>query len=222
MKLDLFSSNLGQSKETKMKKVIAHHSVVDWDFTPGTNKILDTDIFVSPPSSLRLGYGAAPEHSHILCRVAETLCIAEGEVRTWRLYRTVDVLWYLTFRNQSALGTADFLNCYRWVGTWKTATLYRYNNGVPTGIGDGFDIEMVAGTWYHLRTIYWNGLNLEGTPALCIELYVEIDGQWVKQGNTLYDTVNEWKDSEINRSGIGGRNIGYYQNFDDTEIWGPV
>ncbi|GAI34328.1 unnamed protein product, partial [marine sediment metagenome] len=55
-----------------------------------------------------------------------------------------------------------------------------------------------------------------------VSLYKEIAGEWVQQGDTLHDTDNQWKDSEINRVGIGAiTELGHKQYYDDTEIWAP-
>lgn len=207
-----------------MEKLIAnHHSVADWDFTAGTCKELTTGWFVSAPSCLRIrqtnGCEARPA---VLCRIAETLCIAEGEIRTWHqgTNRTRD--FRLIFRNQRALGGADYENTYYWssVGDW--AHLYRVIGGVGAEIGY-FRVDWASNEWNHWRTVYWNGEDGAGNPALAVQLFKEVEGEWIQQGVTLYDTDNQWKDSLINRSGIGCWVSGYYnQLFDDTEIWGAI
>lgn len=207
-----------------MNKIqINHHSVSDWDFTPGTCKELTEALFVSAPSCLWVrqtnGCTARPA---ILCRIAETQCIAQGEIRTWHYTgnRTRD--FRLPFRNQHALSGADYENTYYWGITGDYAYLYRVIAGTPVTIGT-IPISFENNIWYHWRTVYWNGADLEGNPALCADLYLEVEGEWVKQGDTLHDTENQWKDSEINRSGIGCWVDGVnYHLFDDTEIWGAV
>ncbi|GAI78067.1 unnamed protein product, partial [marine sediment metagenome] len=65
-----------------MKKVQTnHHTVVDWDFKAGTGKQLYELKYVSAPSSLLVAQWNGDEPLPcILCRIAETLCIAQGEV----------------------------------------------------------------------------------------------------------------------------------------------
>lgn len=207
-----------------MKKIkTIHHTVADWDFETGTTKILDTAVYVSPPSSLKLGYGGAPPiYCTILCRIAATLCIAQGEVRTWVKADNINNPQFIYFRNQAALGSANPTNTYRWrkqvAGVW----LYRIINDDETLIDTFNLVGNDTYGWNHIRIIYWNGKNLEGQDALCNEFYLELAGEWVKQGETLYDTANQWAASEVNRSGIGAQNNGWYQRFDDTEIWGAI
>jgi hypothetical protein len=91
-----------------------------------------------------------------------------------------------------------------------------------TGQGDT-DVSSVADTWEHWRALYWNGLTPELEEAICVILYKEVAEEWVKQGDTLYDTDNMWKDSEINRSGFHSITAnGKSEFWDDTEIWGPA
>lgn len=205
------------------RKAITHHSVVDWDFTPGTFKELSAALSISPPTSLLIRQrNGDTERPAVLCRIAETLCIAQGEVRTWHWTwnRTRD--FRIPFRNQKALGGADYEDTYYWGITGDWAYLYRYVAGVGENIGF-FPVDWPNNTWHHWRTRYWSGKNLSGEDALCVELFLWIGGEWVQQGTTLYDTADQFKDSEINRSGIGcwtDAAGGHY--FDDTEIWGAV
>jgi len=204
-------------------KLSAHHSVSDWDFQAGMHHTLTELQFVSAPSSLECWWQEGnPLDSSILCRIAETQVIAEGEVRTW--YRTTNFTRpvFLLFRNQHALGGADRADCYHWDITSAWAYLSRRIADVPVEIGH-FSILMYNNTWHHLRTRFWSGKNPAGEDALNVELFLEVDGDWVQQGTTLYDTENQWKDSEINRLGIGGRtDSAPHHFFDDTEIWAPV
>ena len=202
---------------------ITHKSVVDWDFQAGMHHILNNIIFISEPSSLECFWQPGnPLDSTLLCRIAETLCIPEGELRTW--YRstnwTRDML--IEFRNQHPLGGANWDNSYYWSITSSLISLARRIAGVHTAIGN-FPWVGASNTWYHFRTVFWNGADGEGNPALAVQLFLEVAEEWVQQGETLYDTQNQWKDSEINRLGIGGRtDSAPHHYFDDTEIWGAV
>lgn len=207
-----------------MKKIKTnHHTVADWDFTPGTHRELSDALCISPPTSLLIrqtnGDTARPA---ILCRIAETLCIAQGEVRTWHWTWNYTRDFRLPFRNQHPLGGASYSNCYNWRITGAWAYLFRTIADADTLIGQ-FTVSWPQSEWNHWRTVYWNGADPAGNPALCVQLFREVAGEWVQQGETLYDTQNQWADSEINRSGIGcwtDAAAGHY--FDDTEIWGAV
>lgn len=207
-----------------MINVIPHHTVVDWDYSANITKSLDATTFVSSPSSLRMTtVVAGTQYTQILSRIAATQCIAQGEVRSWVKNLTEMEAARFHFRNQAALGSANLTNTYFWVIFRLTFQLLRVIAGVQVSIGSFSPVGWVNYAWNHARIIYWNGLNLSGNPALCSEAYLEIAGVWVKQGTTLYDTANQWKDSAINRSGIGGQVTSDQRlNFDDTEIWGSV
>lgn len=207
-----------------MINVIPHHTVVDWDYSANITKTLDTTTFVSAPSSLKLTTALAENLlTAILCRIVNTQCIAQGEVRSWFKTNWSYSLYHLLFRNQAALGTSNMTNTYFWLIQWDRAHLYRYVAGVLSDIGIVWFTAITYSNWNHFRTIYWNGKNLAGVDALASELYREIAGVWTKLGDTLYDTDNKWKDSAVNRSGIGGRLYNTVFTWaDDTEIWGAV
>ncbi|MBA7569784.1 hypothetical protein ES708_11525 [subsurface metagenome] len=200
-----------------------HHSVADWDFEAGTAYQLFSEFFHSEPSCLRVyQLNGSEERPSILCRVPETLVLPQGEVRTfwWTDNLTRDA--WLLFRNQHALGGADHDNTYLWSLTGNWATLSRWEAGVSTLIGS-FVISITYNGWFHWRTAFWNGTSPDHNPALCVNLYKEVAAEWIQQGETLYDEVNKWADSEINRVGIGcwvSSDTNKY--FDDTEIWAPV
>ena len=204
-------------------KVKNHHTVADWDFSAGTPKSLDATIYVSPPSSLKITGAAVPSLARpALCRIAETQCIAQGEVRTW--HRVSDITWpnYLVFRNQAALGSADILNTYLWVIFAAIAYLRVRVAGIEGDIGN-VPVSRANNTWEHWRTTYSIGLDPAGDPAIIVKLYREVAAEWVQQGSTLYDTQNRWATSSINRSGIGcAERTGKLYYWDDTEIWGLV
>lgn len=204
-------------------KLPAHHSVSDWDFTAGAHHVLTEALYVSAPSCLEMYWQAGnPLLSTVLCRRADTLVIPQGEVRTW--YRTTNVTrpGSLTFRNQHALGGADFDDCYRWDFTGNWAYLYRVIGGVDTKV-EQFAIALTQNAWEHLRTRFWSGKDPEGADALNVELFKEVAGDWVQQGDTVYDTEDQFKDSGINRLGVGGKtDSAPHHYFDDTEIWAPV
>lgn len=208
--------------ETKKLLPPQPHTVSDWDFQTGTQKTLDATYYVSSPKSLKLiNTAVEPVRPNLLCRIAETLCIPQGELRTWQRssIRTRD--FYLNFRNQAPLGSANASNTYRWSITGDWAYLNRIIADASVNIGY-FPVYWLSNVWTHWRTLFWNGANDLGDPALAVELYVEEGGLWVKKGVTLYDTLNQWKDSVINRLGLGAWVNGANHWFDDTEIWGPV
>ncbi|MBA7642318.1 hypothetical protein ES703_50008 [subsurface metagenome] len=204
------------------KIAVAHHSIADWDFQHGdTYRSLSPIQYVSAPTSLRFLKAGGAWSNAVLCRIPATQCLPQGEVRNWT-FTGYSTKYPAVFRNQAALGSADYLNCYFVSITTAAAYLARYIAGVPSQRDTtpclGYYLQ-----WVHYRIFWYNGKTPGDVPALCVDVYLEIDGQWIKQGSTMYDTDNSWKDSAVNRSGflsIAGGNLANF--WDDTEIWGPV
>ena len=200
----------------------AHHSVEDWDFEQDAPiRFLDNSYYISEPTSLSYFYTGAQKWCSTLCRIPETLLLPQGEVRTYVRYETVPSFGF-SIRNQSPLGTASSWNQYLINLFTDELRFYRIVNNVWNRL-DTHVFTIAADTWHHMRVFWYNGKTPGELPAICVDIYLEIDGEWVKQGATFYDTVNKWKDSEINRAGphfVTRYNAHIW--FDDTEIWGPV
>lgn len=204
-------------------KLAEHHTLADWDFQYGsTNRSLSAETFVSSPTSLRfMKYGAGAWNAAVLCRIPATLLLPQGEVRTW-VYGYDALKVVALFRNQAALGSANYTNTYGLAVSNTTSTLIRYIGGAYS-VRDSSTFTGFINQWFHTRVFFYNGKTPGDAPALCVDVYREITGQWVKQGDTLYDTANSWKDSGINRAGFRGYSLyNHKQYWDDTEIWGPV
>ncbi|MBA7587164.1 hypothetical protein ES708_29182 [subsurface metagenome] len=199
-----------------------HHTIADWDFEHGgLYRALSDDHFISPPTSLKYGYGPDYWKTSVLCRIPETQCLPQGEFRTW--FRTqASFVRGICFRNQAALGTANFDNCY-YVYIYTPGLYFRKVVGsVESGI-DHTPSYFANNEWIHYRVFWYNGFTPAEVPALCLDHYYEVDGEWVKLGDTLYDIADLWADSEINRVGFRPYIATIWYNWwDDTEIWGPV
>ena len=201
---------------------IGHHTLADWDFQYGAaGRSLDDTFYISAPTSLKMVSPDGVVRSSILCRIPGTLVLPQGEVRTW--VRSGGRSYSLcVFRSQDPLGSATWLNLYQIWLTYNVAVLHRFVGGVQT-FPDSTECYTCAFEWNHYRAFWYNGFTPGETPALCVDLYREIAGEWSKMGDTMYDTVNMFKDSEINRCGISSLvGNGLINWFDDTEIWGPV
>lgn len=201
-----------------------HHSIADWDFNDNTCRILDPALYISEPSSLRMYRPGPTEPPAViaLCRIAETQCLPQGELRTWARSHVAAGEIVLTFRNQAALGTSNADNEYDWHIYSPFAQCVSRVGGDETILGS-VPLTVETDTWYHWRCCWWNGYTPEAEEAICMEFYQEEAGEWIKKGDTIYDTNNHWKDSEVNRVGIRScptYTLTFY--FDDTEIWGPA
>lgn len=191
------------------------YSVSDWDFQTA-NWMLSNTQYHSPPTSIITTVPVLP--NVILCRVADTLVLPVGRM-VWWSYNQGEYAAWVTFRNQAPLGSASRQNCYRLYAI-STATIWLYS--VEDGVeywGDTWTAIWEKNKWEHWRLTWWNGVNEQNTPALCVELEHEIAGEWVSAG-ILYHTANLWKDSAINRCGILIEQYMFYH--DDTEIWIPL
>lgn len=205
---------------------VVHHSLTDWDFQfPNGERSLDPVDYISPPSSLKFGPVAAAYYCTILCRIPATQCLPQGEFRAW--FRT-DENYFIPamFRNQAPLGSADWNNCYMisqyFEPTGYLIRLHRRRADVDS-IRDTTYGYHAFNEWIHYRTFWYNGKNPAEQDCLCVECFREVAGEWVKLGDTLYDTSNYFKDSAINRVGHHASvHAPTYVNFDDSEIWGPV
>ncbi|MBA7532467.1 hypothetical protein ES705_24693 [subsurface metagenome] len=199
-----------------------HHTLADWDFQFGaTYRSLSADTFISAPTSLKYSNCPVGWGNEVLCRIPATLNLPQGEMRGW-FQTTKNHITTAVFRDQSPLGTAPFQNCYYVLVYLGEARLTRLINGVGPPV-DTTPCYLAFNEWIHYRTVWYNGMTPGEEEALCVDVYVEVAGEWIKQGDTLYHTANSWKDSEINRCGFYVQlSSGMTRYFDDTEIWGPV
>lgn len=197
-------------------------AVSDWDiWKPNTTMTLDPTWYKSSPTSVKFASTGMTGYAGIISRLPAVQCVPQGEIRFW-VKRIMNSQPAFSFRNQSALGSGQCQNCYWLTGYATTWRLNRIVNGSPTVIGT-MGTCPANGEEGHYRVVFWNGENLSGVAALAVSLYKDDGaGNWVLQG-TLYDTVNQWKDSEINRMGMGfSAASGNQIAFDDTELWIPT
>ncbi len=204
----------------KIKPV--HHSLTDWDFQFGAQyRSLAVDHYVSPPSSLKFTGAPGGWTNAVLCRIADTLCLPQGEVRTWAR-RTFGIFYPCVFRNDRPLGSAGWVNSYYVYIAAARARLYLvYDSALY--LRDETVCYWEHDEWIHYRVFWYNGKTPGDEDALCVDIYYEVAGEWVRTGATMYDTGNYFKDDPVNRCGIAGNlGLGHTEWFDNTEIWGPV
>ncbi|GAH97702.1 unnamed protein product [marine sediment metagenome] len=197
-----------------------HHSIEDWDRSQPSSILLTDAHYVSEPSSLLFSeYEEESYWGTILSRHVDAQDLAEGRIVTQFQARVAGYQAGFTFRNQAALGTSNYENCYLIVFFGSEWHLDYVTGGVEHGIG-ATSMDFPTYEWIKLRLSWWNGYSDNGLPALAVMLERYIDGEWVKQGDTLYDEDNHFKDSETNRCGLHalGQTIDVIF-YDDTEIW---
>lgn len=194
---------------------LKHHSTTDWDFQ-NANWLLTAQQYISAPTSIRAIVAAG---LYVLSRLAGAQCLPQGRMIACTYATSVHTMYFLTFRNQAALGSASSTNCYLlYRNSATTIRLNRMVGGVSTLIGT-WTTTHTLNAWHRYRITWWNGVNEQNQPALACELEQEIGGEWVSRG-ILYDTANQFKDSATNRCGIGLTQVDNFQ--DDTEIWIPA
>ncbi|MBA7536770.1 hypothetical protein ES705_29034 [subsurface metagenome] len=205
-----------------LKSEVSHHSISDWDFEDGDEyRELSTAQFVSPPTSLLYAGDGHGVNTRILCRIPATLVLPQGEMRSW-VYPSNSFFRLFMFRNQAVLGTANFLNCYSLTIYANVARFSRWLVGVET-IVDVTACHYFLNEWTRYRIVWYTGMSPREVEAICLDLYYEVAGEWVKEGETMYHDDNLWVDEPVNRCGLTvyvlPANLIY---FDDTEIWGPL
>jgi hypothetical protein len=205
-----------------------HHSTSDWNFST-TNYSLDTDIYISSPSSLR--FNTTQAYALLKQSVAGGP-IPEGMVETYtRFGYGASGDWYLfMFRNQAADGSANLNNTYILIlyrtasGAGKPYDIARFNV-VVSGSGSTIETKSISpaiypNTWYLLRYKFWV---YGGVLMVAFEYF---DGsEWVKLCGDFSDPNNRWATSSINRVGIGAASPAgspYYTWHDNTKIYRRV
>lgn len=194
-----------------MEHKLSHHSTVDWDFR---NRFWELDLakFVSPPSSI---HGTSGTKCPLNCKHPSVLCLPEVQIVTYAWTHAYTL--FINCRNQVTVGNASVSNCYSFGFTEIETTLYRNVNGIGSYIGE-FPYILPLDTWKKLRLTCFNGYNLLNQYSACFTLEVYEHPDWIQKGDILYDSLNKWKDSDINRVGL---TVDQSRNFDDTEIWKP-
>lgn len=203
-----------------------HHSTADWDYS-SIYWTLISAFYVSPPSSLKVWHAASgTQITSILSRADCAQCVPQGRILNNIRTNNFSYAWPLViFRNQAALGTANHQNCYYVVFYDAACWTFRQVNNVPTQIGTSSypGGNLLINTWYLVRVTWWN----DGPINLTIRTEIYRNGAWETADPEIHDPNNQFKDSEINRAGIGaycysGHVSTRYTAHDDTSIYVPA
>jgi len=207
-----------------MLKKQKKHSISDWDWNTVLNRALTTNRYISAPSSLIIGPpGGNGSTTYWLCRHPDTLLISEGRIDWYSWYDATQSPASEMFRNQEPLGNVTFTACYHLeFSSTREAWIWRRNWLDVERLVD-FNYAERLNQWCHFRLSWYNGWDEEGTPALVIELEEEIAGVWQAMLPPTYDTVNAFKDSDINRVGQIGHGLPDHPTYhDNTAIYRKV
>ncbi len=189
-----------------------------WDFST-ENWELDTEIYQSSPSSLRIDRAAYETVRYTVLYTGDLL-IKEGQV-IWWMRQNANAHPGICFRNQAANGTSNCANCYYVHATNNTAILERHIASSRTIIGDFDTSAWTYETWRKFKVAWWDSYNLQNQWSFTVQLW-EWDSDWVSRGVVYDDNNSQWENSSINRVGpIGGwsSNSSYRSWHDDVELY---
>ena len=204
-----------------------HHSIIDWNFYD-TNYALDTNIYISEPSSLRFKY----RNYALLKQASVGGPIPEGIIETYVRYSSWtsgQPNYPFIFRNQASDGTVNINNTYivyLWTSTpgvgypFDKARFIVIVGGTTTIVEEkSISPALYPDTWYLLRVKFWV---YQGVLMVAFEYWD--DSQWVKLCADFSDPNNRWATSSVNRVGIGGLypQSPYYTWVDNTRIFRRV
>jgi hypothetical protein len=202
-----------------------HHSLTDWDYSTPAPYVTEAQ-FVSSPTSLAARYEPPfNRQGWAMCNLADTLCLPQGRLVTWYRapgYHPVSFLFRSQF-NPSEEKNDPFYNAYEVKIQTSVWMIYRYENGVLTGLGEGnIPNPFNLNEWAHLRVTWYNWQFGIGESLLRIIIEEEVDGEWVQQAY-VDDDANLFAESEDNRVGfqVIHANLAEPTCIDDSEVWEP-
>ena len=190
----------------------------DWDWNIETTRSLNSARYISSPYSLRLAKPGAPDwdNTFLLCRKAATLLIPDGRIQTWYYTDSTYYWWkWLIFRSQIPLGSADLASGY-YIGL--SGQQMQYTDGYGTTFRT-VDLSLPLNTWHHIRVTWESGL-IDSIHCLNIQVERESGSEWVACDDLVQRVPELYKDSSINRVGIGcNAHHLVPEHFDNTEVY---
>jgi len=202
--------------------------VTDWNFYDA-NWALDTQTYVSSPSSIRFNAG----NFALLKQSAVGQGIVSGRVETY--HRTDGFLNYygyyyyptITFRSNASDGSVSptcvyVLELYNLSGVScspaTSAILFLYLSGSYYLIGTrSLSTQLSANAWNRIRATWWVS---QGVLIVRLEYYNGTD--WVKLCDDFTDNRNAGASNAVNRVGVGSSRPYTYGWHDDTIVYVAV
>ena len=166
------------------------HSTTDWHFF-GPNWELDTDYYISSPSSVWIKKGGVGPY-HVLLDIPSARYIYEGRIDTWCRWHSYTYI-SVVFRVQpypSLYGSENYyLLCYE---SWDQK-LYRVEDDEKTLIGSYTNARWIdQSTWTHIRYTWWNAIDYQNKTALRVRWEKEENGVWTPGGPDFIDSEPRW------------------------------
>ena len=200
------------------KSFIPHHSASDWDIRFPTKYTITTETYISPPTSLRHDYPGGTAYNLFLCKNSAALQVTEGRLQTYLRMNNTTRPFYLCFRNILASGTPNLSSCYyAYFGMQSTEWyFYEYKSGTQKRAWSRTKQLQEINTWYNTRLSWWYAWDV-----LNVSLELEVDGQWIQQGDLITVANDLFKTETHQRCGIGSSlsAAAHKAYFDNTSIW---
>jgi len=197
----------------------------DWDFY-NTYWSLDAQVYVSPPSSLKIHWT-----NLALLRQAAVGCpIQDGRIETYMRHSgagSTSLRRFLIFRATHPDGATQYYATYILAltasqmgsGAPVTTAGLLYNDGSNnyTVASSGISPELNADTWYQVRLTWW-----ESSGVLVARFEYNNNGQWTPLCPDFTDPQNRNATSSTLKVGVSGAPGYTYIWFDDTVIYVAV
>jgi len=200
----------------------------DWDFL-SSSWALDTGVYVSPPSSLRLAGNFA-----LLKQGSAGTAITNGRIETYFRYDGCYGQYpspsyaFIVFRSNAPDGSTSasimyFLETYSSLATgsgvkFDTIGLYLCTSGSCSQVTTrSVSPQLNTNTWNRVRVTWWVSNNV-----LVVRVEYLSGSDWVKIINDITENTNAGANSTTNRTGVGAGRTYSASWHDDTIIYVAV
>lgn len=203
--------------DTKLVKALKplHHSTGDWDYD-SANWTLDTDVYVSAPSSFRpTGIPSGTIRALVKTAVVPIADVKEGRiVNHQRMVNWEFGCWYFLRYQDADNYYLVIINQYG--PTTIHVEVIRRKATVETTLGTKDMTDYGPNAWRKFRVTWWNdyvGL------VVRVEFWDGSAWIWILDA---YDSQNNWKDvgGRVGFRLENGSYAGYFTWIDDSEIYG--
>lgn len=200
-----------------------HFSLSDWIFPSPTYMAIRDDQYISSPTSLKSLFSPeALRKEFVWLKSTIAPCVKDGRFIDWyRWSHSTYQMKHILFRSQTTPPLDIPSNCYYLNLRPNFAMLYARQAGIDSLVAScNFTPDLLQNTWYHYRMTWYSYLGEDLLEVMRAVFDIEVEGEWVEKFN-IEDSINAFKDSEVNRVGFMARLRSSILNtwVDDTEIW---
>jgi len=197
----------------------------DWNFY-NANWSLDAQVYVSPPSSLKIHW----TNLALLRQAAVGRPIRNGRIETYMRHSgagNTSLMWFLIFRATHPDGATQYYATYVLALTasqvgpgtpvTKAGILYYDGSNTYTVASSEISPRLAANTWYQVRLTWW-----ESSGVLVARFEYNNNGQWTPLCPDFTDPQNRNATSSTLKVGVSASFADTYTWFDDTVIYVAV